>query len=150
MICFIPIFMKRIITPWQYWEFFGLWFSWVWCNNDDDEKKMKMKMKMIPDIFLRWLMTQGIEFLFQQLAQILMVPARLEHWNKALIFTSENLFTDQICLPYIYPFWVSEIRDSPHLYHSMSIPFYQVVLHLKLILIIVIGRGKDRKRAQVP
>lgn len=108
---------------------------WVWCYDDDDEKKMEM----IPDIFLRWLMTQGIEFLFQQLAQILMVPARLEHWNEASKFTSENLFTNQIYLA-LYLYFLS---FSDTWFSSPSFYFYtlhQVVLLRKLILLIDIDR----------
>jgi hypothetical protein len=37
------------------------------------------KEEKIPGKFLRQLMTQGTEFLFQRLAEILEVPARLEH-----------------------------------------------------------------------
>jgi hypothetical protein len=41
--------------------------------------KTSTKKKKIPGKFLRQLMTQGTEFLFQLLAQNLEVPARLEH-----------------------------------------------------------------------
>jgi hypothetical protein len=43
------------------------------------EKTNTKKKKKIPGKFLRQLMTQGTEFLFQLLAQNLEVPARLEH-----------------------------------------------------------------------
>ena len=60
------------------------------------------KKKRIPGIFLRQSMTQGKEFLFRQLTQILVDPAWLEYLN-VNIDINRNLFsTIKISLAGLY------------------------------------------------